>query len=132
MPTWLKILLPILVLVALLAAATTRVLMEEVPAHAQPAVLEERFAAQLAFLREMAESLPIDVCSDEPLAGIELDESAIRFGIAAGTRMMCLDMKIPDLFNTTIPEVVSWRIKETRLQLYNAGGKEVMQLKALD
>jgi hypothetical protein len=76
MPTWLKILLPILVVVALLVAAVTRVVMEEVPAHAQPAVLEDRFAEQLAFLREMAESLPVNVCTDDLLASVELDGSA--------------------------------------------------------
>ncbi len=76
MPTWLKILLPILVVVALLAAAVTRVAMEEVPAHAQPAVLENRFAEQLAFLREMAESLPVNVCTDDLLASVELDRNA--------------------------------------------------------
>ncbi len=75
-PTWLKIILPILVVVALLAAVVTRVALEEVPAHAQPAVLEDRFAEQLAFLREMAESLPLNVCTDDLLASIELDGSA--------------------------------------------------------
>lgn len=76
MPTWLKILLPILVVVALLVAAVTRVVMEEVPAHAQPVVLEDRFAEQLAFLRGMAESLPVKVCTDDLLASVELDGSA--------------------------------------------------------
>ncbi len=76
MPTWLKILLPIIVVVALLAAVVTRVVMEEVPAHAQPAVLEDRFAGQLAFLREMAESLPVNVCADDLLASVDLDRSA--------------------------------------------------------
>jgi hypothetical protein len=76
MPTWLKILLPILVVMALLAAAVTRVLMEEVPAHAQPEVLGERFAEQLLFLREMADSLPVNVCTDDLLASVELDEGA--------------------------------------------------------
>jgi hypothetical protein len=76
LPTWLKILLPILVVVVLLAAVVTRVAMEEVPAHAQPAVLEDRFAEQVAFLREMAESLPMNVCTDDLLASVELDGSA--------------------------------------------------------
>ena len=76
MPTWLKVLLPILVVVALLVATVTRVLMDEVPAHARPAVLEERFAEQLAFLRGMADSLPMNVCTDDLLSSLELDESA--------------------------------------------------------
>ncbi len=81
MPTWLKILLPILVVVALLVAAVTRVLMEEVPAHAQPEVLEERFAEQLVFLRGMADSLPVNVCTDDLLASVELDGDADPNGI---------------------------------------------------
>lgn len=76
MPRWLKILLPILVVAALLAAAVTRAVLEEVPVHAQPAVLEERFAEQLAFLRETAESLPLNVCAEDLLASIELDASS--------------------------------------------------------
>lgn len=76
MPTWLKILLPIVVVAALLVAAVTRVLMEKVPAHAQPVVLEDRFAEQLAFLRGMADSLPVNGCADELLASVELDGSA--------------------------------------------------------
>jgi hypothetical protein len=76
MPTWLKILLPILVVVALLAAALTRAVMEEIPAHAQPAVLQDRFTEQLAFLREMAESLPMDACANDLLADVELDGNA--------------------------------------------------------
>ena len=76
MPTWLKIFLPILVVGALLVAAVTRVVMEEVPAHAQPDVLEDRFAEQIAFLRGMAESVPVNVCTDDLLAGLEPDENA--------------------------------------------------------
>ncbi len=87
MPTWLKFLLPITVVVALLAAVVTRVAMEEVPAHAQPAVLENRFTEQLAFLREMAESLPVNVCTDDLLANVELnrdaDPDAIRKNLQA-------------------------------------------------
>ena len=84
MPTWLKILLPILVVVALLVAAVTRVLMEEVPAHAQPVVLEERFAEQLVFLRGMADSLPVNICTDAVLASVELDENMVPNLDAAG------------------------------------------------
>ena len=87
MPTWLKILLPTVVVVALLVAAVIRVVMEEVPAHAQPAVLEDRFAEQLVFLREMAESLPVNVCTDDLLANVELnrdaDPDAIRKNLQA-------------------------------------------------
>ena len=73
-----------------------------------------------------------DGCNNFNGGLIELDEHTIRFGIAAGTRMMCMNMKIPDLFNTTLPEVTSWKIKENRLHLFDADGKELMQLKKSD
>jgi len=73
-----------------------------------------------------------DGCNNFTGGLIELDEHTIRFGIAAGTRMMCMNMKIPDLFNTTLPEVMSWKIKENGLHLFDADGKELMQLKRTD
>jgi heat shock protein HslJ len=73
-----------------------------------------------------------DGCNNYNGGIIELDETTIRFGIAAGTRMMCPDMHIPELFNSSLPEVQSWEIKENRLHLFNAEGKEVMQLKKIN
>lgn len=70
-----------------------------------------------------------DGCNNFNGGIIELDEQRIRFGIAAGTRMMCMDMNIPDLFNTTLPEVTGWKIQENKLHLFDAGGRELMQLK---
>ena len=73
-----------------------------------------------------------DGCNNFNGGIIELDESRIRFGVAAGTRMMCPEMRIPDLFNSIIPEVLSWKIKENMLHLYDDAGKELMQLKRTD
>lgn len=73
-----------------------------------------------------------DACNNYNGGIIELDDQTIRFGIAAGTRMMCMDMKIPDLFNTSLPEVLTWEIQENKLQLFDANGKEVMLLKKID
>ena len=73
-----------------------------------------------------------DGCNNFNGGLIELDEHTIRFGLAAGTRMMCTNMKIPDLFNTTLPEVMNWKIKDNRLHLFDAEGKELMQLKKSD
>ena len=73
-----------------------------------------------------------DGCNNFNGGIIELDEQNIRFGIAAGTRMMCMDMNIPDLFNTTLPEVTGWKIRESTLHLFDARGKELMQLKKSD
>jgi len=73
-----------------------------------------------------------DACNNFNGGIIELDDHNIRFGVAAGTRMMCMDMKIPDLFNAILPEIVSWKVKENKLHLSNADGKELMQLKRID
>ena len=73
-----------------------------------------------------------DGCNNFNGGIIELDESIIRFGISAATRMMCMDMEIPDLFNTSLPEVLNWEIKENKLYLRDADGNEVMLLKKID
>jgi len=73
-----------------------------------------------------------DACNNFNGGIIELDDTTIRFGIAAGTRMMCMDMTIPDLFNASLPEVMTWAIKENHLQLFDSDGKEVMLLKLID
>ena len=59
---------------------------------------------------------------------IQVDEHTISFGIAAGTRMMCPDMHIPDLFNATLPEVKFWKIQEGNLHLADLSGRVLMQL----
>ena len=73
-----------------------------------------------------------DACNQYNGGIIELDDQNIRFGIAAGTRMMCMDMRIPDLFNTCLPEVNTWEIKENKLKLFDTDGKEVMVLRKID
>lgn len=59
---------------------------------------------------------------------IQVDEHTISFGIAAGTRMMCPDMHIPDLFNATLPEVRLWKVREGKLHLADLSGRVLMQL----
>lgn len=73
-----------------------------------------------------------DGCNNFTGGIIELDEDDIRFGVAAGTRMMCESMEIPDRFNASIPGIRSWEIRENRLHLFNAEGKEVLQLVKFD
>lgn len=73
-----------------------------------------------------------DACNQYNGGIIELDDQTIRFGIAAGTRMMCMDMRIPDLFNASLPEVTSWEINENNLKFSDTDGKEVMLLKLID
>ncbi len=73
-----------------------------------------------------------DGCNNYNGGIIELDDRIIRFGVAAGTRMMCEDMQIPDLFNQTIPEVMTWEIIENMLHLFDTDGSELMLLKIID
>jgi len=73
-----------------------------------------------------------DGCNNYMGGIIELNESAIRFGLAAGTRMMCQEMEIADLFNSTLPEVRSWETKNNQLHLFGEQGNELMQLKKID
>ncbi len=63
-PTWLKIVIPILVLGVILVAALASLITEDVPPNAQPAALEARFPEQLAFLRELASDLPVQGCGE--------------------------------------------------------------------
>ena len=73
-----------------------------------------------------------DGCNNYHGVSREREEHTVRGGVTAMTRMMCEEMKIPDLFNTSIPEIVAWEIKENKLQLFDAEGKEVMLLEKSD
>jgi len=63
---------------------------------------------------------------------IELNEQTLRFGIGAGTRMMCQDMEVPDEFNRTLQEVSSYELKDLKLYLLDADGTELMQFQKID
>ena len=58
-----------------------------------------------------------------------LDEEILKFGLSAGTRMMCMDMAIPDEFNKTLGLVFSYEIKDQTLHLLNENGEELMQFR---
>lgn len=62
----------------------------------------------------------------------ELNESNLRFGMGAGTRMMCQKMEIPDEFNRTLPEVSSYKVQDLKLHLFDKEGKELMQFQKID
>jgi hypothetical protein len=76
LPIWLKLGIPLTVLLLGLAVlAALRILQEEIPAYGQVPAVQERFPEQLAFLLEMAESLPEHRCGEEsPLDTITLLE----------------------------------------------------------
>ena len=71
----------------------------------------------------------IDGCNQYMGSLTELDEEILKFGLSAGTRMMCMDMAIPDEFNKTLGLVFSYEIKDQTLSLLNDNGEELMQLK---
>ena len=73
-----------------------------------------------------------DGCNNFTGGIIELVKHRIRFGVAAGTRMMCPDMSIPDLFNSTLPDVLSWEINDKMLHLFDVDREELMQFKKAD
>ena len=63
---------------------------------------------------------------------VELNESNLRFGLSAGTRMMCQKMEIPDEFNRTLPEVESYKVQDLKLYLFDKEGNELMQFQKID
>ena len=63
---------------------------------------------------------------------IELDQKIIRFGVYAGTQMMCPDMKIPDLFTRLLGRVQTWKIQKNSLQLSDEEGVLLLQFTKAD
>lgn len=63
---------------------------------------------------------------------IEITENILRFGIGAGTRMMCPEMEVPDEFNRTLPQVNSYEVRDLKLHLFDAAGNEVLQFQKTD
>jgi heat shock protein HslJ len=63
---------------------------------------------------------------------LELTESTLRFGVGAGTRMMCQNMDIPDEFNRTLTVVDNYKVQDLKLHLFDKEGKELMQFKKID
>jgi len=68
-----------------------------------------------------------DGCNNFMGGLVELDAEHIKFGISAGTRRMCMEMKIPDQFNLSLTLVDSYLIKKQMLHLFNADGEQLMQ-----
>jgi hypothetical protein len=61
-PTWLKISIPIVVILGLVVAALIKVVLEKPPLHARVPAIQARFAEQIEALRELAASVPGDGC----------------------------------------------------------------------
>lgn len=76
--------------------------------------------------------LGTDGCNNYIGGIIELSETTLRFGIGAGTRMMCEQMEIPDEYNRTLPKVHTYKAADLKLLLFDKEGKELMQFKKVD
>jgi len=62
----------------------------------------------------------------------ELGEENIRFDISAGTKRMCPNMKIPDLFNTVLPQASTYKQEGLFLWIFNEEGEEILKLNKAD
>jgi hypothetical protein len=63
-PTWLKIAIPVVLLLGLALAALFKVLLEKPPEYAQLPAIEARFGEQLDILLELARTNPYDGCME--------------------------------------------------------------------
>jgi len=69
-----------------------------------------------------------DGCNNFMGVLVILDDEHLKFGIAAGTRRMCMEMKIPDQFNQSLTLVNSYKLTRQVLYLYSADGVQILQL----
>lgn len=60
----------------------------------------------------------------------QVDGKRLVFGLAAGTRRMCMEMDLPDQFMRKLEQVNNYKIKNQTLMLYKEDGKELMRLKS--
>lgn len=61
-----------------------------------------------------------------------LTERDVTFGAAMGTRKLCPNMEIPNVFNVALQSVNSYEIKENKLYLFDNNGKELIQFFKID
>jgi len=76
-PTWLKVSIPLLVFVGLIVAAAIKVLLDELPDHAQAPAIQARFAEQINFLSGLAADLPFE-CDEDRLPDLDPAERLER------------------------------------------------------
>ena len=61
-----------------------------------------------------------------------LSASELKFGMLAGTKMMCQNMEVSDTFGRLLAQVSTYGLKELRLHLYDEEGKELLVFKKVD
>lgn len=120
-PTWLKILVPAVVVLLLMGGALVSLFLEEVPEEARAEALEERFVDQLAYLRQAAADLPGDLCSDdflrpmrrlEETPGASEDDSSAAEGMDREREQLRQAEADRDAFLARLQPLVDWD-KET-------------------
>lgn len=65
--------------------------------------------------------------------GIEtLSSNELKFGMLAGTKMMCQKMEVADAFGAALGQVAFYELKELKLSLLDQDRNELMVLKKVD
>jgi len=60
------------------------------------------------------------------------DEGLLEFGPIAGTRMMCVDMTIPDKFNVALAKVRKYELVNLKLIFMDGSGNKLITFKKVD
>ena len=61
-----------------------------------------------------------------------LTDTELKFGMIAGTRMACVNMKIPDAYHSALADAATYSVKNMQLILFNSKGHELMAFKKVD
>ena len=61
-----------------------------------------------------------------------LTATEFKFGMLAGTKMMCQDMEVPRKLGQWLPEVHTYKLTALKLYFYDADGNELLTYKKVD
>ncbi|MFB1003699.1 MAG: META domain-containing protein, partial [Bacteroidia bacterium] len=61
-----------------------------------------------------------------------LTATEFKFGMLAGTKMMCQDMEVPRKLGQRLPEVRTYMLTPLKLHFYDADGNELLTYKKVD
>lgn len=61
-----------------------------------------------------------------------LDSKQLKFGMLAGTKMACKNMKLTDEISKSLNEIQLYKLDELHLTLYNSNKKELLKYKKVD
>ena len=107
--------------------AVTHIRGEPVDAH-QQRQKDPLIEISLSAMRVMGN----DGCNNFTGTIEEFDDGVIRFGPIATTRMMCLDMTVPDKFSSAMQLVRGYRLEPGRLVLLDSDGVELIACRKID